>query len=68
MSAISIDQEPNYRLALRYALFGSEPTVLVVMGRAASGKGTLLSALGCELGFEVFSSDRMPSPWTGIAS
>jgi uncharacterized protein len=50
--------ERYFRLALRYALFGSAPTVLVIMGRAASGKSTLANALGRELGFEVISSDR----------
>jgi uncharacterized protein len=55
-----------FRLALRYALFGSEPTVLVVMGRAASGKSTLANALGCELGFEVISSDHIRKELAGV--
>jgi predicted kinase len=53
-----MEAERYFRLALRYALFGSEPTVLVIMGRAASGKSTLANALGRELGLEVISSDR----------
>ena len=48
-----------FRLALRYALCGSKPTVLIVMGRIASGKSTLAQALGRELGCEVISSDRV---------
>jgi uncharacterized protein len=50
--------ERYFRLSLRYALFGSEPTVLAVMGRAASGKSTLADGLGRELGLKVISSDR----------
>ena len=56
-----------FRLALRYALFGSDPTVLVVMGRAASGKSTLANALGRELGFEVISSDRTRKELAGVS-
>jgi aminoglycoside phosphotransferase family enzyme/predicted kinase len=58
--------ERYFRLALRYALFGSEPTVLVIMGRAASGKSTLADALGSELGFEVISSDRTRKELAGV--
>jgi aminoglycoside phosphotransferase family enzyme/predicted kinase len=58
--------ERYFRLALRYALFGSEPTVLVIMGRAASGKSTLANALGRELGFEVISSDRTRKELAGV--
>jgi len=53
-----VQAERYFRLALRYALFGSEPTILVVMGSAASGKSTLANALGRELGLNVISSDR----------
>jgi aminoglycoside phosphotransferase family enzyme/predicted kinase len=48
-----------FRLALRYAVFGSKPTVLIVMGRIASGKSTLARALGRELDCEIISSDRV---------
>ena len=46
-----------FRLALEYAVAGSQPLVLVVMGRIASGKSTLAHALGAELGWDVYSSD-----------
>ncbi|HSH17049.1 MAG TPA: AAA family ATPase, partial [Verrucomicrobiae bacterium] len=46
-----------FRLALQYAVAGSQPLVLAVMGRIASGKSTLARALGQELGWEVYSSD-----------
>jgi uncharacterized protein len=46
-----------FNLALRYAVAGSKPLVVVVMGRIASGKSTLARMLGRELDWEVFSSD-----------
>jgi uncharacterized protein len=46
-----------FRLALQYAVAGSHPMVLAMMGRIASGKSTLARALGRELGWEVYSSD-----------
>ncbi len=46
-----------FKLALRYAVAGSKPLVVVVMGRIASGKSTLARMLGRELDWEVFSSD-----------
>ena len=55
-----------FRLALRYAVCGSKPTVLIVMGRIASGKSTLARALGRELGCEVISSDRVRKELAGV--
>jgi len=55
-----------FRLALRYAVCGSNPTVLIVMGRIASGKSTLAHALGRELGCEVISSDRVRKELAGV--
>ncbi len=46
-----------FKLALQYAIAGSERLVVVMMGRIASGKSTLAKILGHELGWEVFSSD-----------
>jgi len=48
-----------FRLALRYATYGSKPTILVVMGPVASGKSTIAKELANELGWPVFSSDRI---------
>jgi uncharacterized protein len=48
-----------FRLALQYAVAGSQPLVLMVMGRVASGKSFLAGALAHELGWELLSSDRM---------
>ncbi len=55
-----------FRLALQYAVAGSEPLVLVVMGRIASGKSTLARALGAELGWEVYSSDHVRKEMAGF--
>ena len=55
-----------FRLALRYAVCGSKPTVLIVMGRIASGKSTLAHALGRELDCEVISSDRVRKELAGV--
>ncbi len=54
----SLRKARNYfKLALRYAVAGSQPLVVIVMGRIASGKSTLARMLGRELDWEVFSSD-----------
>jgi uncharacterized protein len=55
-----------FRLALRYAIGGSEPMVLIVMGRVASGKSALAKSLGRELGWQVFSSDRTRKELAGL--
>ena len=58
--------ERYFRLALKYAVCGSEPMVLIVMGRVGSGKSTLARALGPELGWEVFSADRLRKELAGV--
>lgn len=55
-----------FRLALQYAVGGSEPMVLIVMGRIASGKSTLARSLGWELGWAVFSSDLLRKRLAGV--
>jgi uncharacterized protein len=55
-----------FRLALQYAVAGSQPLVLVVMGRIASGKSTVAHALGSELGWEVYSSDSLRKKMAGF--
>jgi aminoglycoside phosphotransferase family enzyme/predicted kinase len=63
----SADRARRYfRLALQYAVAGSHPLVLVVMGRIASGKSTLAHALGAELGWEVYSSDHIRKKMAGF--
>ena len=55
-----------FRLALQYAVAGSQPLALAVMGRIASGKSTLAHALGAELGWEVYSSDYVRKKLAGF--
>jgi aminoglycoside phosphotransferase family enzyme/predicted kinase len=55
-----------FRLALRYAIGGSEPLVLVVMGRVGTGKSTVAKQLGNELDWPVFSSDRIRKILAGL--
>jgi uncharacterized protein len=55
-----------FRLALRYAVAGSHPLALIVMGRIASGKSTLAHALGAELGWKVYSSDYLRKKLAGF--
>ncbi|MEQ2008877.1 MAG: AAA family ATPase [Limisphaerales bacterium] len=55
-----------FRLALQYAVAGSRPLALAVMGRIASGKSTLARALGAELGWEVHSSDSIRKQMAGF--
>jgi uncharacterized protein len=58
--------ERYFRLALRYAVCGSKPTVLIIMGRIASGKSTLANSLGRELACEVIPSDRVRKELAGV--
>jgi hypothetical protein len=55
-----------FRLALQYAVAGSHPMALIVMGRIASGKSTLARALSAELGWEVYSSDYLRKKMAGF--
>jgi len=55
-----------FQLALRYAVAGSRPLALLVMGRIASGKSTLAAALAEELHWPVVSSDRVRKDLAGL--
>jgi aminoglycoside phosphotransferase family enzyme/predicted kinase len=55
-----------FQLALRYAIAGSRPMVVIVMGCVASGKSALAEALGRELGWQVFSSDKTRKELAGV--
>ena len=57
-----------FKLALRYALFGSLPTVILTFGLIGSGKSTLAGKLGEELGAKVISSDYVRKEITGVAA
>jgi uncharacterized protein len=55
-----------FRLALRYAIAGSEPLVLVVMGRVGTGKSTIAKRLARELNWPLFSSDEIRKTLAGV--
>lgn len=55
-----------FQLAVRYATSGSQPIVLITMGRVGTGKSTLARALGEALGCDVISSDRVRKEQAGI--
>jgi len=54
-----------FRLALRYALFGSGPSVIVTFGIIGTGKSTLAAMLGEELSCGTLSSDSVRKEITG---
>src|SRR5438034_10621031 len=55
-----------FRLALQYAVAGSESLVLVVMGRVGAGKTTIAKQLASELGWRIFSSDEIRKTLAGV--
>jgi aminoglycoside phosphotransferase family enzyme/predicted kinase len=55
-----------FRLALRYAVGGSEPLLLAVIGRVGTGKSTIARALRNELNWPVFSSDQIRKMLAGV--
>jgi aminoglycoside phosphotransferase family enzyme/predicted kinase len=55
-----------FRLALQYAVSGSEPLVLVIMGRLGAGKTTIAKQLATELGWPLFSSDQIRKTLAGV--
>jgi predicted kinase len=58
--------ESFYKLALKYALFGSRPAVVVVFGVIGTGKSTIAKALSEELSFDVITSDIVRKRISGI--
>jgi aminoglycoside phosphotransferase family enzyme/predicted kinase len=55
-----------FRLALQYAVGGSEPLVLVVMGGVGTGKTTVAKQLASELDWPILSSDEIRKTLAGI--
>jgi aminoglycoside phosphotransferase family enzyme/predicted kinase len=55
-----------FRLALRYAIAGSTPILLVIMGRVGTGKSTVARHLGHELDWPVFASDKIRKQLLGL--
>jgi len=55
-----------YQLALRYAVAGDEPLVVVVMGRPGTGKSTQAVAVARCLGWPHLASDRIRKTHLGV--
>jgi len=55
-----------FKLALRYALFGSKPALIVVFGLIGTGKSTLAHALSDELSCRAISSDGVRKEIMGL--
>jgi aminoglycoside phosphotransferase family enzyme/predicted kinase len=55
-----------FRLALQYAVAGSGPLVLVIMGRVGTGKTSVAKQLARELDWPVFSSDEIRKTLAGV--
>ena len=55
-----------FKLSLKYALFGSDPIIIVVFGLIASGKTTFAGRLSSELGCKLISSDVVRKELEGI--
>ncbi|MDA2921014.1 AAA family ATPase, partial [Desulfobacterota bacterium AH_259_B03_O07] len=56
-----------FTLSLKYALFGSQPSLIVIFGLMGTGKSTLANLLSIELTCEVISSDRIRKEMRGLA-
>jgi aminoglycoside phosphotransferase family enzyme/predicted kinase len=56
----------HYRWALRYALAGERPLVVVVFGRSGTGKSTQAAALADATGWAHLSSDRIRKRRAGV--
>src|SRR5437773_8244867 len=55
-----------FQLALRYAIAGSEPLILVAMGGVGAGKSTIAKRLASELDWTLFSSDETRKTLAGV--
>jgi hypothetical protein len=55
-----------YQWALRYMVAGSQPLVIAVMGRVATGKSTVAQALADALGWAAVNSDRVRKQQAGV--
>lgn len=55
-----------YQWALRYAVAGSTPSVIVVFGKSGTGKSTQAAALSRALGWAHIASDRVRKTHAGV--
>ena len=58
--------EQYFNLSLRYALLGSDPAVIIYMGRVGTGKSTLASHLADKLNIDSISSDYVRKSLAGL--
>ncbi|MFO8098509.1 MAG: AAA family ATPase [Salinibacter sp.] len=58
--------QEHYQWALRYAVAGEEPLVVVVMGRPGTGKSTQAAALAEALGWSHVASDQVRKTQAGV--
>jgi aminoglycoside phosphotransferase family enzyme/predicted kinase len=56
----------HYQWALRYAVAGNEPLVVIVMGRPGTGKSTQAAAVAETLGWPHLASDRIRKSHAGV--
>ena len=56
----------HYQWALRYAVAGTGPLVVVVFGRSGTGKSTQATALADHLGWAHLASDRVRKTLAGV--
>ena len=56
----------HYQWALRYAVAGNKPLVVVVMGRPGTGKSTQAEAVAENLGWPHLASDRIRKSHAGV--
>jgi len=58
--------EQYFNLSLRYALLGSDPAVIIFMGRVGTGKSTLARHLAKKLNIDFISSDYVRKSLAGL--
>lgn len=58
--------ERFFQLALRYAVAGSHPAAIIIMGRIGTGKSTVAKHVSEALGWQLFSSDRVRKDLAGV--
>jgi len=58
--------EQYFNLSLRYALLGSDPAVIIFMGRVGTGKSTLANHLADKLNIDSISSDYVRKSLAGL--
>lgn len=56
-----------FKLALKYALFGSSPVIIVTFGVIGTGKSTIAMALSQELSVDLLSSDIVRKRISGVS-